>query len=88
VDNHPHLQSLGIEQGADFAAFHLLAGVVAHLVVFTAPFSAGFIEGLSKTAAEGLASRPIRSRSAICSSAQIASQVPSLWNLRKMLQQQ
>jgi hypothetical protein len=49
-------------------AFHLLAGVVTHLVVFTAPFSADFTDWLSRTAAEGLASRPIRSRSAICSS--------------------
>jgi hypothetical protein len=37
------------------------------------------------TAAEGLASRPVRSRKAICSSVQISSQTPSRWNLRKML---
>ncbi len=85
VDNHPHRQSLGIDQGVDLAAFHLFAGVVTHLVVFTAPFSADFTDWLSRTAADGLASRPIRSRSDICSSAQIASQVPSRWNLRKML---
>jgi len=54
------------------------------LVVFTAPFSADFTDWLSRTAADGLASPPIRSRSDICSSAQIASQVPSRWNLRKM----
>ena len=85
VDDHPHRQSLGIDQGMDLAAFHLLAGVVTHLVVFTAPFSADFSDWLSRTAADGLASRPIRSRSAICSSAQIASQVPARWNLRKRL---
>jgi CHASE3 domain sensor protein len=51
----------------------------------TQTFSADFTDWLSRTAADGLASRPIRSRSAICSSAQIASQVPSRWNLRKML---
>src|SRR5271170_3045795 len=85
VDNHPHRQSLGIDQGVDFAAFHLLASVVTHLVVSAAPFSADFNDWLSITAADGLASRPIRSRSAMCSSAQIASQVPSRWNLRKML---
>jgi hypothetical protein len=48
------------------------------------PFSADLIDWLSRTAAEGLASRPIRSRNAICSSAQIA-QTPSRWNLRKIL---
>ncbi len=47
--------------------------------------SADLTDWLSRTAAEGLASRPIRSRNAMCSSAQIASQVPSRWNLRKML---
>jgi hypothetical protein len=84
VDNHPHRQPLGIDQRGDLAAFHL-AGVITHLVVFTAPFSADFTDWLSRTAAGGLASRPIRSRSAICSSAQIAFQVLSRWNLRKML---
>ena len=85
VDDDPHRQSLGIDQGVDLAAFHLLAGVVTHCVVFTAPFSADFSDWLSRTAAEGLASRPIRSRNATCTSAQIASHVPSRWNLRKML---
>jgi hypothetical protein len=84
VNNHPHRQSLDIDHGVDFTAFHLLAGVVTHLVFFTAPFSADFTDWLSRTAVDGLASRPVRSRSAICSSAQIASQVPSRWNLRKM----
>ncbi len=85
VDDDPHRQSLGIDQGVDLAAFHLLAGVVTHCVVFAAPFSADFSDWLSRTAAEGLASRPIRSRNATCNSAQIASHVPSRWNLRKML---
>jgi hypothetical protein len=71
VNDHPHRQPLGIDHGMDFAAFHLLAGVVTHLVVFAAPFSADFNDWLSRTAAEGLASRPTRSRSATCSSAQI-----------------
>ena len=71
--------------GRGSCGLHLLAGVVTHCVVFAAPFSADFTDWLSRTAADGLASRPIRSRSAICSSAQIASQVPSRWNLRKML---
>jgi hypothetical protein len=77
VNNHPHRQSFGIDQGVDLATFHLLAGVVTHLVVFTAPFSADFTDWLSRTAADGLASRLIRSRNAIYSSAQIASQTPS-----------
>src|SRR5260370_4131431 len=83
--NDPHRQSFGIDQGVDLAAFHLLAGVVTHCVVFAAPFSADCSDWLSRTAAEGLASRPIRSRNATCTSAQIASHVPSRWNLRKML---
>jgi hypothetical protein len=51
----------------------------------TAPFLADLTDWLSSTAAEGLASRPIRSRNAICGSAEIASYTPSRWNLRKML---
>ena len=85
VDDDAHRQTQGIDQGVDLAAFHLLAGVVTHGVVFAAPFSADFSDWLSRTAALGLASRPSRSRSAVCSSAQIASQTPSRWNLRKML---
>jgi hypothetical protein len=65
--------------------FHLLAGVVTHCIVFAALFSADLTDWLSRTAVERLASRPIRSRSAMCSPAQIASHVPSHWNLRKML---
>src|SRR6516164_6763534 len=81
----PHRQPLGIDQCVDLATLHLLAGVVTHRVVFAAPFSADFTDWLSRTAAQGLASRPIRSRSAMCSSTQIASHVLSRWNLRKML---
>jgi hypothetical protein len=61
VDNHPHRQSLGIDQGVDLAAFHLFAGVVTHLVLSTAHFSADFTDWLSRTSADGLTSRPIRS---------------------------
>jgi hypothetical protein len=74
VDNDPHRQPFGIDQSVDFAALHVLAGVVTHLVVFTAPVSADLTDWLSRTAAEGLALRAIRSRNAMCSSAQIASQ--------------
>jgi hypothetical protein len=55
------------------------------LIVFAALFSADLTDWLSRTAAEGLAARPIRSRNAMCNSAQIASQTPSRWNWRKML---
>jgi hypothetical protein len=85
MNDDPHRQPVAVDQGVDFAALDLLAGVITHLVVFAAPFSADLSDWLSRTAAEGLASRPMRSRKAICSSAQIASQMPSRWNLRKML---
>ena len=85
MNDNPHRQPLAVDQGMDLAAFDLLAGVIAHLAVVTAPFSADLTDWLSSTAAEGLASRPIRSRNPICSSAQIASQTPSRWNLQKML---
>ena len=62
VDNDPHRQPFVVAQGADLAA---LAGVVTHLVVVTAPFSADLIDWLSRTAAEGPTSRLIRSRNAI-----------------------
>src|SRR5215471_16172858 len=83
MDDDPHRQPFAVDQGVDFSALHLLAGVITHLVVFTAPFSADLTDWLSRTAADGLASRPIRSRKAMCNSAQIASQTPSRWNLRE-----
>jgi hypothetical protein len=61
VDDDPHRQSLTVDQSMNFAALDLLAGVVTDLVVSTAPFSADLTDWLSRTAAEGLASRPIRS---------------------------
>src|SRR4051794_816029 len=85
VDNDPHRQPFAIDQGVDLAPLDLLTSVVTHLVVPTAPFSADLTDWLSRTAAEGLARRPIRSRNAMCSWAQIASQTPSRWNLRRML---
>jgi hypothetical protein len=84
VGDDSHRQTFTLDQGVDFAALHLIAGVVTHLVVSAVPFSADFTDWLSRTA-EGLASRPIRSRNAICISAHIASQTPSRWNLRKIL---
>ena len=85
VDHDAQRQPLGVDQGVDLAPLHTLAGVVAHLVVFRAPFSADLIVWLSRMAPLGLASRPRRSRIATRNSAQIASHVPSRWNLRKML---
>ena len=40
MDDDPHRQPFAVDQGVDFAAIHLLAGVVAHLAVSAAPFSA------------------------------------------------
>jgi hypothetical protein len=74
VDDDAHWQTEGIDQSVDLAAFHLLAGIVTHGVVLAAPFPADFSDWLSRTGALGLSSRPSRSRSAVCSSAQIASQ--------------
>jgi hypothetical protein len=85
VDDDTHRQAEGIDQGVKLAALQLFAGVVTHRAVVAAPFSADFSDGLSRTAALGLASRPSRSPSAVCSSAQIASQTPSRWKARKML---
>ena len=85
MDDDPHRQSLAVDQSMNFAALDLLASVVTDLVVSTGSFSADLTDWLSRTAAEGLASRPIRSRKAMCNSAQIASQIPSRWNLRNML---
>ena len=85
MDDDPDRQPLAVDEGVDFAALHLLAGVITHLVVSAAPFSADLTDWLLRAAADGLASRPIRSRKAMCSSAQIASQTPSRSNMRKML---
>jgi hypothetical protein len=68
-----------------FAPLDLLAGVVIHLIVDTAPFPPILTDWLSRTAAERLASRPIGSRNIMRGSTQIASRTPSRWNLRKML---
>ena len=58
------VEAFGIDKGVQFATLQLLAGVVTHCVVLTAPFSAAFSVWLSNTAAVGLASRPSRSRKA------------------------
>ena len=86
MNDDTHRQPFAVDQGVDFTALDLLAGVVTDLVVSTAPFSADLTDWLLTTAADGLASRPVRSRKAMCKSAQIPSQTPSRWNLRKMLQ--
>ena len=84
VDADAHRQPFAFNQGVDFTALHLLASV-AHLAVSTAPSYDDLTDWLSGTTAEGPVSRPIRSCKAMCNSAQIASQTPSRWNLRKML---
>ena len=85
MDNDPHRQPFAINQDVDLAALHLLAGVVTHRVVFAVPFPADLTDWLSRTAAEGLVSRPICLRNAMCNSAQIASHTPSRWNLQYVL---
>ena len=77
MDDNPHPQPFAVHQSVDFAALDPLAGVITHLAIVTAPFSADLTDWLSSAAAEGLACRPRRSRNAMCSSAQIASQTPS-----------
>ena len=77
VDDDPHRQALGVDQRMDLATLQTLAGVVAHLVIVRPPFSADLTVWLSRMAAVGLASRPSRSRSAMWSSAQIASHTAS-----------
>ena len=40
MDDDPHRQPFAVDQGVDLASLNLLAGVVTHLVVLAAPFSA------------------------------------------------
>jgi hypothetical protein len=77
MNDDTHRQPFAVNQRVDFTALDLLAGVVTDLVVSTAPFSADLTDWLSRTAGDGLASQPIRSRKAMCNSAQIASQTLS-----------
>lgn len=85
MNDGPQRQALRIDQRVNFAPLDLLSGVIAYLAVKTAPFSAALSDWLSMTAAVGLASRPMSSRNVMWSSSQMASQTPSLWNLRNML---
>jgi hypothetical protein len=61
MDHDAPRQTSDVDQGAELATLHLLAGVVPHCVVFTPaftpPFSAAFSDWLSMIAAVGLASR-------------------------------
>jgi hypothetical protein len=69
MDDHMQRQAFDINEGVYLAALHLLAGVVAHCVLFTpargSPLSAAFSDWLSMIAAVGPASRSSASRSAI-----------------------
>lgn len=85
MNDDPDRQPFGIDERVNLAPLDLLPGVIAYLAVEAAPFSADFSDWLSMTAAVGDASRPCRWRKLTCSCSQIASQTPSLWNLRKML---
>ena len=62
MDYDPERQALGVDERVDLSSLHTLAGVVTHLVVLRASFSADLTVWLSSTAALGLASRPSPSR--------------------------
>jgi hypothetical protein len=53
VDDDVHRQRFTADQGVDFAALHLVAGIAAHLVVGTAPFSADLTDWLSRPQPRG-----------------------------------
>jgi hypothetical protein len=53
MNHDPDRQPLGVDERVELAALHLLAGVVTHLVVFAAPFSADSSDSLSRTPAVG-----------------------------------
>lgn len=40
MNNDADRQSFGVDEGVNLAALHFLAGIISHLVVATAPFSA------------------------------------------------
>ena len=42
MDDGPHRQAFGVDQGVNFSPLDLLTGVIAYLAVMTAPFSADF----------------------------------------------
>jgi hypothetical protein len=65
VNDDPRRQPFAVDQEVDFAALHLLASVVPHLVVLTAPFAADLTDWLSRTAAEG-GLRPPSARAGPC----------------------
>lgn len=85
MDHDPDRQPFGVDERVKLAALHLLCGVVTYLVVSAAPFSADLSDWLSRTPAVGRASRPSFSRNWACRCAQMTSQTPSFWNLRKIL---
>ncbi len=62
MDHDPDRQAFSVDERVKLAALYFLAGVVAHLVVFAAPFSADLSDWLSRMPAVGLASRPSFSR--------------------------
>src|ERR1700733_6580240 len=68
MDDPMQRQAFDINEGVYLVALHLLAGVVAHCVLFTpargSPLSAAFSDWLSMIAAVGPASRSSASRSA------------------------
>ena len=66
----------GKQEAGDPAALHMFA-VAVILAVSAGPSPGDLTDWLSSIAADGLASRSIRSRTAMCNSAEIVSQTPS-----------
>jgi len=53
VDDDAHRQPFAVDQGVDFAALRPFAGVVTHLVVSTAAFSADLTDWLVENRSRG-----------------------------------
>jgi hypothetical protein len=51
MNDDPHRQPFAVDQGVDLAALHLLPGVVTHVIVSAASFSADLTDWLPSTAA-------------------------------------
>jgi hypothetical protein len=68
VDDHAQQQALRVDENVALAALRFLARVIADRINPEPPFSADLTLWLSMIPADGLASRPIFSRSAISNS--------------------
>jgi hypothetical protein len=53
MDDDPHRQPFAVDQGVDFAALDMLAGVATDLLVVTAPFFADLTDFLVENSRRG-----------------------------------